>query len=129
VAKLPFPISPSMTKCPMAGSPVDLVRLDEDCRSAMASCEGWRRQEAGGKEEQPEGLRYAEDVGGFLDRHVYGRQLGQKRAGTVREATMGDCRERRLRAASCELLESFGREERAGARLSGAARWAAAGTR
>lgn len=41
-AKLPFPISWSMTNCPMASSP--FARLDEpdDGRSAMAPCEGWR---------------------------------------------------------------------------------------
>jgi hypothetical protein len=41
-AKLPLPISWSITKFPMASSLVGFVRLDEGVRSAMASCESWR---------------------------------------------------------------------------------------
>jgi hypothetical protein len=43
-AKLPFPISLSMTKFPMTSSLVGFVRFDDDvkARSAMAPCESWR---------------------------------------------------------------------------------------
>jgi hypothetical protein len=42
-AKLPFPISLSMTKFPMTSSLVGFVRFDDEvkARSAMAPCERW----------------------------------------------------------------------------------------
>lgn len=82
-----------MTKFPMASSLAGFGRLDEEVRSDMAPCESWRKQEARG-EEQPEGLRYAKDVGGRPDRHVYvevgtGEERLVRRIGRVKKVVAG----------------------------------------